>query len=76
MQGRCNHRLGLTIARLLGFDYKLWQVLAIQTTTGELSLLGSLPAGMKKFQGGALGPDGTIWGLPESCEHILRIRPL
>ena len=28
-----------------------------------------------KFQGAYLHTDGTIWALPESCEHILRIDP-
>ena len=49
------------------------EVLVIHPPTRSLQVLGDLPDTKKKFQGGAAAPDGTIWGLPESCEHILRI---
>jgi hypothetical protein len=50
-------------------------VLAIDASTGAVSFLGNLPPQAKKFQGAATARDGTIWSLPESCQHVLRIRP-
>ena len=51
-------------------------VLKIHTATHRLEPLGRLPGNLKKFQGAYYSPDGTIWGLPESARHILRIRPV
>jgi len=51
------------------------QVLVIRASTGAVSFLGQLPPQAKKFQGAATARDGTIWSLPESCQHVLRIRP-
>lgn len=50
-------------------------MLIINPSTGQLSLLGSLPLQPKKYQGGAAAPDGSIWCLPECGEQILRIDP-
>ncbi|XRB04421.1 hypothetical protein NFJ02_20g43720 [Pycnococcus provasolii] len=50
-------------------------VLKINCETDRLEAIGYLPGNLKKFQGAYYAPDGTIWGLPESARHILRIRP-
>lgn len=51
------------------------QVLKIHCATNRLELMGKLPSAHKKFQGAYGANDGTIWGLPESARHVLRIRP-
>ena len=51
------------------------QVLKIHCATRRLELLGHLPVEFKKFQGAYGAADGSIWALPESARHILRIRP-
>ena len=50
-------------------------VLVIHPRTCELELLGQLPEGRKKWQGGYGAPDGRMWGLPESADGVLRITP-
>ena len=51
------------------------QILVLNPRTRALSMLGELGDARHKFQGCATGPDGTIWALPESCPHIMRITP-
>ena len=50
-------------------------MLCIEPKAGALSLVGELGDTKHKFQGAYASSDGTIWGLPENCEHVLRILP-
>ena len=48
-------------------------VLRICTATGELRMIGGLPEGKHKWQGGYSRDGRTIWCLPESCDRVLKI---
>ena len=40
-----------------------------------MTLIGDLPTTKDKWQGGFLGNDGAIYGIPECAERILKVIP-
>lgn len=42
---------------------------------GTFSLVGELPEGGDKWQGGVLGSDGCVYGIPEDSEFVMKVDP-
>ena len=51
------------------------RVLRIDPASGGVSLVGPATPGDDKWQGGVLGDDGAIYGIPERCRRVLKIVP-
>ena len=49
--------------------------MAIDSRTRTVSTFGSLPSGDAKWEGGVLGLDGLIYGLPSRATEVLVINP-
>lgn len=42
----------------------------------RISVIGDLPDTKDKWQGGFLVGNGSIYGIPENCCHVLELKPM
>ena len=47
----------------------------LEAAAAAVTLIGDLPETKDKWQGGFLGSDGAIYGVPECADHVLKVIP-